>query len=746
MLYTYVASSVLSVIAIVYYAFSTRGHFYPSVLYLASSKVALVVGGNMVVALSILFGQLLVKIFFNVLKDGEVEILIELLKYEAMETVFAFALFRNEISPQVVLFFLGLLFLKAFHLIAKTRVQYLEQVMPVSISTHVRLQGVILTLFAADLAIANYCVQSTLAGGSTILILFGFEFGLLVIAAFNTMTKYYLHVLDSYLSRGLVGKGLYIMILEVLCDAFRVVTYVMFFCLIYSYYGLPLHILREVWVSFVMFQRRLVSFIKYLKLIQNLETKFVSATPEEIADAGDCLVCRETMESGKKLPCGHVFHVDCLRMWLQHQQSCPLCRADIPVTGVGEQRAQEEPADAGDAAALRAVQNVIQAEAAAAAREAAMAAAEAAAVAEVVTTDTVTAVEDAATFHSTSVSTPVPDQQPIAEAEIMIETTEPGNHVNATPAVETSIEQSSVTELKRVAAGSPVDPYDITKSISATASPTVTPVKPAVSPVAPLNAKDATRARWANISLGSMAAKTEAASMSSPTPTRTSSVTVSSSAVLDLEVDVATGTDSERTVEEFPETFGGDIVISTPEKKPGEDLVNHSDDLGDTAFGEEPVGQQESPPVALSAPALTPVLAEKECADNVALSSASDIEREIMRLVTPSISVPIHPSTVVAAAAAAQPDSASTTASLIVGPYRHYALWVHTLPRFVMLVPGPAARANTQTSSGSSAISGSSSSDRSVDASTNTSIPPVCVFSMPGQALPVVRTFPNVSV
>ena len=83
---------------------------------------------------------------------------------------------------------------------------------------------------------------------------------------------------------------------------------------------------REVWISFVMFQRRLVSFLKYLKLIKNLDNLFADATEEEITDAGDCLVCRESMDKGKKLPCGHVFHVDCLRMWLQHQQACPLCR------------------------------------------------------------------------------------------------------------------------------------------------------------------------------------------------------------------------------------------------------------------------------------------------------------------------------------------------------------------------------------------------------------------------------------
>ena len=62
-----------------------------------------------------------------------------------------------------------------------------------------------------------------------------------------------------------------------------------------------------------------------------------SATYEEITTAGDCLICRENMSNvvtgcRKLRGCGHIFHVDCLRMWLQHQQSCPLCRAEIVLT------------------------------------------------------------------------------------------------------------------------------------------------------------------------------------------------------------------------------------------------------------------------------------------------------------------------------------------------------------------------------------------------------------------------------
>ena len=35
------------------------------------------------------------------------------------------------------------------------------------------------------------------------------------------------------------------------------------------------------------------------------------------------------MVTAKKLPCGHIFHLECLRSWLLRQQTCPTCRIDI---------------------------------------------------------------------------------------------------------------------------------------------------------------------------------------------------------------------------------------------------------------------------------------------------------------------------------------------------------------------------------------------------------------------------------
>ena len=63
---------------------------------------------------------------------------------------------------------------------------------------------------------------------------------------------------------------------------------------------------------------------------------------EEYADgehcsAGDpCSVCRTEFEAEEEvleLPCGHCFHDECIKPWLEVQNTCPICRATLPSTG-----------------------------------------------------------------------------------------------------------------------------------------------------------------------------------------------------------------------------------------------------------------------------------------------------------------------------------------------------------------------------------------------------------------------------
>ena len=59
--------------------------------------------------------------------------------------------------------------------------------------------------------------------------------------------------------------------------------------------------------------------------------RYPDVSIEEL-QSGDnvCIICREEMTTGcKKLPCGHIFHTNCLRSWFQRQQTCPTCRMEV---------------------------------------------------------------------------------------------------------------------------------------------------------------------------------------------------------------------------------------------------------------------------------------------------------------------------------------------------------------------------------------------------------------------------------
>lgn len=118
----------------------------------------------------------------------------------------------------------------------------------------------------------------------------------------------------------------------------------MFFTVIFLNYGLPLHILRDVYLTLMSFMGRIRDLMRYRRATRDMDNLYPDATEEELERSGDrtCIICREEMisrsqreregmpvneggpnETPKKLQCGHVFHFHCLRSWLERQQKCP---------------------------------------------------------------------------------------------------------------------------------------------------------------------------------------------------------------------------------------------------------------------------------------------------------------------------------------------------------------------------------------------------------------------------------------
>jgi len=60
----------------------------------------------------------------------------------------------------------------------------------------------------------------------------------------------------------------------------------------------------------------------------------------------ECEICLDDLDGDQNvwnLPCGHVFHIDCARVWLRRTPACPLCSAPTDLTQL--QQLHSDPAE-----------------------------------------------------------------------------------------------------------------------------------------------------------------------------------------------------------------------------------------------------------------------------------------------------------------------------------------------------------------------------------------------------------------
>ena len=94
-----------------------------------------------------------------------------------------------------------------------------------------------------------------------------------------------------------------------------------------------LHLIRHFCLTYTVtssFYKRVRDLIFARRITFTLNERFAVATAEELTNGDNtCIICRDEMASAIKLTCGHMFHKGCLRTWLEQQQSCPTCRANL---------------------------------------------------------------------------------------------------------------------------------------------------------------------------------------------------------------------------------------------------------------------------------------------------------------------------------------------------------------------------------------------------------------------------------
>ncbi|KAG2153893.1 hypothetical protein DEU56DRAFT_771657 [Suillus clintonianus] len=368
--------STIAVSATITNALRCHSNFYSVAIYLSKSNRSVLILANFGLLVALLCGQLVQQIFFGALRPQEVERLYDRLWFFVTESLLAFTIFRDDFDIPFALMFGFLLFVRSFHWLASDRIEWMDQRPYPGPPTlfHVRMTSLFVILWCIDLLMFAVAVESTLKNGIGGMMMFASEYAILMASAMNTTAKYCVCVIDLRRARQRGGenappwqnKSMWVFYIELVTDFLKLTTYLLFFLLIVAFYGLPLNIIRDVYLTGRSFVTRLRALVRYRAATRNMDERYPDASEEEMSAMTDrtCIICREEMfvqgvsgnqegDSGsnpaqqnsdgpnttpKKLPCGHIFHFYCLRSWLERQQSCPTCRRSVLENPAQEQQ------------------------------------------------------------------------------------------------------------------------------------------------------------------------------------------------------------------------------------------------------------------------------------------------------------------------------------------------------------------------------------------------------------------------
>jgi E3 ubiquitin-protein ligase synoviolin len=332
-----VASTILSVLILSSIYKEEDSDFYSTTVRVVTGKGTNLLLGNQAAAVILSVSMALSKLLFGKLRESESEHLCEEIPATVMETLFVMTIFRTQFTSRIVMLFLVMLSVKAFHWLLEKRVDYMEQAPIVSVFGYLRILMTLSFLFAVDVALLYLAAASLWHDGPSMMLLFALEYTLLLFSAFASGIKFALNAFFIYQGNW-ARKGIFAMYLELVGSMLALLVYAAFFFAIMRFYGLPLHLIRQMYNTVRSVQRSFANLFEYRQALERLR-RFPDATAEEMANT-ICVMCRAEMSEAKRLPqCGHVFHFECLREWLKHRQVCPMCT--IPIQHQPAQQQQQ---------------------------------------------------------------------------------------------------------------------------------------------------------------------------------------------------------------------------------------------------------------------------------------------------------------------------------------------------------------------------------------------------------------------
>lgn len=326
-------------------AFVERPNFYSAGIAIARSDVTILALGNLALIVVFLIAKFFLWVFFGELRVLEREHLYERTWFTITESFLALTVFRDDFTYKLGTFFVLLMMFRVFHWVARDRVDLMfHSLNPPSLYLKLRMAAALVLAAVLDLKLINFCYQQAFREVPGIMMMFTIQFCLQFISAINSAGTYVLNLLESeYLQQHeeedtWEPKGLGNFIVSAVTDFLRLILYVLMFVFMIKPFGIPLHIIGDMYMCTRDLVRTVRDFVKFLRARSQMERDMADAIDQDLVRDPVCIICREDMEIRadqakryvpKRLSCGHVIHYGCLKSWLVRSQRCPTCRSPV---------------------------------------------------------------------------------------------------------------------------------------------------------------------------------------------------------------------------------------------------------------------------------------------------------------------------------------------------------------------------------------------------------------------------------
>ncbi|KAG8190257.1 hypothetical protein JTE90_001341 [Oedothorax gibbosus] len=291
---------------------------------------------NMIYCVMILVGKCIQKIVFGDLRVIEIQhIKDKFWNFVFYKFIFIFGVMNVQYMDEVILWCSWFSFVGAFHLLStlcRDRFEYLSFSPTTPKWTHLRLFSLIFFILAVSVSL---CTVVGMYASMNIFFFMAAEWTLVIIRTLYVLLRYIIHLYDITHQGIWEKRGIYTYYIELTAglsslavDFLHHLHMLLWRNIFLSVASLVICMQLRVLISDI--QRKISRHKNYLKVARHMEENFPLATKAEIeANADDCAICWDRMETGRKLPCGHMFHTSCLHSWMEQVTNCPTCRTSL---------------------------------------------------------------------------------------------------------------------------------------------------------------------------------------------------------------------------------------------------------------------------------------------------------------------------------------------------------------------------------------------------------------------------------